>query len=322
MIYLRLLPGFTWVSLCTLLMPIRVSVQQGKKICACLRSEEKWRNFLIVRCSNYILLGPCEEVFQKSCNQCIFCLFISYMQYTDVVEKRNTPVFFLVLFGPSLPFQEGRRDCWGDQDIFWHSLHSKDTKMFQMLCCREGIAVCMIGRFQLRRVQAGLVWSPNSTAWKSPVWWRDLTQSWDFSFPTLDAMQVWGRQGTRWEGMMVQSCAGGCCQAGILRAWSSSSAVCCGSYYHTGHTATQAHQPMSWSGREATLLCCKWVRHGLTTRERGERQRDESAPKSASRCACQQRTHAQQLKHCGADHRPHPLCNSCTLKLRLGLRKG
>lgn len=137
----------------------------------------------------------------------------------------------------------------------------------------------MTGRFQLRKAQAGLVWSPNSTAWKSPAWWRGLTQSCDFSCPILNAMQVWGRQGTRWEGMVVQSCPGCWCQVVVLGTWSSSSNVCCGSSYHAGHTENQAQRCMSWNWRDATVLGCKWVRHVLTTREKGE-DRGRSLPQN------------------------------------------
>lgn len=178
----------------------------GRKNVCFSEMKEKWRNFLIVRASKLYSFRPMRRSFPKILQPVYFLTFyflraIHWCRW----EKKYSCFLLLLILGSLSPFcrRAEERDCWGDQDIFWHSLHSKDTKMFQMLCCREGIAVCMTGRFQLRKAQAGLVWSPNSTAWKSPVWWRGLTQSWDFSFPTLNAIQVWGRQGTRWEGMMA-----------------------------------------------------------------------------------------------------------------------
>ena len=42
------------------------------------------------------------------------------------------------------------------------------------------------------------------------------------------------------------------------------------------NTQLRHYSCISWSWRDAMGLCCKWVRHGLTTRERDESQRSES----------------------------------------------
>lgn len=181
------------------------------------------------------------------------------MQYTDVGEKTNTPFLVLIVFGSLSPFSGGQKRLLRRPDTFWHSLPSKETKMLQMLCCRR---YCCLYNRQISAQKA--------TSWGSLL---SKFHCWENSslverFGTKLGLLPSYTGGTRWEGMMVQSCSGSAAKQGSL--WHGAlprlhtvAATPCRTH------RTQAHQHTPWS--------CKWVRHVLTTRERGERQRDESA---------------------------------------------
>lgn len=225
------------------------------------------------------------------------------MQYTDVGEKTNTPFFVLIVFGSLSPFSGGQKRLLRRPDIFWHSLPSKETKMLQMLCCRR---YCCLYNRQISAQKA--------TSWGSLL---SKFHCWENSslverFGTKLGLFPSYTGGTRWEGMMVQSCSGSAAKQGSL--WH-------GALPHLHTVAATPCRTHSNSGTPAYLMELQMGQ--ACADHQGKRWETEGwvCPKSSSRCTCQQRKHAQQLKHCAADHRPHPPGNSCTLKLRLSLKE-
>lgn len=166
------------------------------------------------------------------------------MRYTDVGEKRNTPVFFLILFGPLSPSPGGQKRllrrprCLLTQPTQQGHKGASSAMLQRRYCCLYDKQIT----------------DQKATSWVSLV----------SKFHCSENSSLTGRFGTklglllsctychagvgqtghkvRKDDGSTQSGPGVCCQAGILMTWRSSSNACHGSYYHAGHTATQARQ--------------------------------------------------------------------------------